>query len=100
MSQIKVSAKRHLAKTISYRIISTLVGFLMMWAATGSIKVGAAFGVVELLYKPIQYYIHERVWYKWIKYGLVEVKQPKKPKEVKVESTPEEPKIKRLTYSK
>lgn len=100
MSQIKVSAKRHLAKTISYRIISTLVGFLIMWAATGSIKVGAAFGVVELLYKPIQYYIHERVWYKWIKYGLVEVKQPKKPKEVKVESTPEEPKIKRLTYSK
>ena len=35
-----------------------------------------------------------------MRYGLVEVKQPKKPKEVKVESTPEEPKIKRLTYSK
>ena len=100
MNQFKVSAKRHLAKTVSYRIISTLVGFLIMWAATGSIKIGAAFGVVELLYKPIQYYIHERVWYRWIKYGLVEVKQPKKPKEVKVETKPEEPKIKRLTYSK
>jgi uncharacterized membrane protein len=71
-----------------------------MWTATGSIKIGAAFGVVELLYKPIQYYLHERVWYRWIKYGLMEVKQPKKPKEVKVETTPEEPKIKRLTYSK
>jgi uncharacterized membrane protein len=100
MSQIKVSAKRHLAKTVSYRIISTLIGFLIMWAATGSIKIGAAFGVVELLYKPIQYYIHERVWYRWIKYGLIEVKQPKKPKEVEVKPTPEEPKIKRLTYSK
>ena len=100
MSQIKVSAKRHLAKTVSYRIISTLIGFLIMWAATGSIKIGAAFGVVELLYKPIQYYIHERVWYRWIKYGLIEVKQPKKPKEVKGETKPEEPKIKRLTYSK
>ncbi len=100
MSQIKVSAKRHLAKTVSYRIISTLVGFLIMWTATGSIKIGAAFGVVELLYKPVQYYLHERVWYKWIKYGLIEVKLPKKPKEVKVETTPEEPKIKRLTYSK
>jgi uncharacterized membrane protein len=41
-----------------------------MWLISGSIKVGAAFGVAELIYKPIQYYLHERVWYKWIKYGL------------------------------
>jgi uncharacterized membrane protein len=100
MSQIKVSAKRHLAKTVSYRIISTLIGFLIMWAATGNIKFGAAFGVAELIIKPSLYYLHERFWYKFMRYGLVEVKQPKKPKEVKVESTPEEPKIKRLTYSK
>ena len=65
-----VQKKRHIAKTISYRIISTLVGFIIMWVATGSIKYGAAFGVAELIYKPIQYYIHERVWYKYIKYGL------------------------------
>lgn len=65
-----VSAKRHLAKTISYRIVSTGVGFLIMWAATGSVKIGAAFGVAELIYKPIQYYIHERIWYRWIKYGV------------------------------
>jgi len=67
---MQVERKRHIAKTISYRIISTLIGFLLMWLISGSIKVGAAFGVVELIYKPIQYYIHERVWYKWIKYGL------------------------------
>jgi uncharacterized membrane protein len=77
MNQIKVSAKRHLAKTISYRVISTLVGFLFMWWATGSVEFGAAFGVVELLYKPIQYYIHERVWYRWIKFGLIETQQKK-----------------------
>ena len=65
-----VQNKRHVAKTISYRIISTLIGFLIMWFATGSVKVGAAFGVAELLYKPIQYYLHERIWYRWIKYGL------------------------------
>ena len=65
-----VQRKRHIAKTISYRILSTLIGFIIMWLVTGSIKVGAAFGVAELIYKPIQYYIHERVWYKWIKYGL------------------------------
>ena len=65
-----VERKRHIAKTISYRIVSTVIGFLLMWLISGSIKVGAAFGVAELIYKPIQYYIHERVWYKWIKYGL------------------------------
>ena len=66
----KVDRKRHIAKTISYRIISTIIGIGVMGWISGSIKVGAAFGVVELVYKPIQYYLHERVWYKWIKYGL------------------------------
>jgi hypothetical protein len=65
-----VERKRHLAKTISYRIISTAVGFGIMWAISGSVKIGAAFGVAELVYKPIQYYIHERIWYRWITYGL------------------------------
>jgi uncharacterized membrane protein len=46
----------------------------MMYFATGSITYGAAFSVAELLYKPIQYYLHERVWYKYIKYGLKEEK--------------------------
>jgi len=110
MNQIKVSAKRHLAKTISYRIISTAVGFLIMWWATGDITFGAAFGVAELLYKPIQYYSHERVWYRFIKFGLVEdkpIRKFKSEKKTPKESTlltglPEktQEKIKRLTYSK
>ena len=61
-----VEKKRHIAKTISYRIVSTAIGFFIMWFASGSIKIGAAFGIAELVYKPIQYYIHERIWYKWI----------------------------------
>lgn len=65
-----VQKKRHIAKTISYRIVSTTIGVLTVWFITGSVKWGTAFGVAELLWKPIQYYIHERVWYKWIKYGL------------------------------
>ena len=69
-----VTHKRHIAKTISYRIISTLIVFVIMWWVSGSIKVGAAFGIAELVYKPIQYYLHERIWYKWIKYGLKERK--------------------------
>lgn len=103
MSQFKVSAKRHLAKTISYRIISTLVGFLIMWKATGSVKFGAAFGIAELVYKPIQYYIHERVWYKYIKFGLIESKKTTKTKKLNDEEpaikTEVSKKTKRLNYS-
>jgi len=65
-----VQRKRHIAKTISYRVISTLIGFAIMYYVTDSIKIGATFSIAELVYKPIQYYIHERVWYKWIKFGL------------------------------
>ena len=65
-----VEKKRHIAKTISYRLVSTTIGFITMWVITGSVKYGAAFGFAELIWKPIQYYVHERVWYKWIKYGI------------------------------
>ncbi len=65
-----VERRRHIVKTISYRIVSTLIGFVVMWWVSGSVKIGAAFSIAELVYKPIQYYIHERIWYKWIKYGL------------------------------
>ena len=81
-----VLPKRHIAKTISYRIISTSIGFLTMWLVTGSITVGAAFSIIELVWKPIQYYIHERVWYKHIKFGLKESKPTKKPQVRIVES--------------
>jgi len=73
--QDSISKKRHIAKTISYRIVSTVVGFLIMWVVSGSVKVGAAFGMAELVYKPIQYYIHERIWYRYIKYGLKDKKK-------------------------
>ena len=75
---MKVERKRHIAKTVSYRVISTLIGFLLMWLISGSVKVGAAFGIAELVYKPIQYYLHERIWYKWIKFGLKNETEEKK----------------------
>ena len=71
-----VLKKRHVAKTISYRLISTLIGFTVMLIVTGSVKAGAAFSVAELIWKPVQYYLHERIWYRWVKYGLREQKSP------------------------
>ena len=76
---MKVSSKRHIAKTITYRIISTGIGFLTMWLVTGSFKVGAAFGIIELVWKPIQYFIHERIWYRYIKFGVTKVEDTIKP---------------------
>jgi uncharacterized membrane protein len=72
---MEVSKKRHIAKTISYRVISTTIGIVVVWGVSGSLKVGTAFGIAELVYKPVQYYIHERVWYRWIKYGLTNNKK-------------------------
>ena len=69
-----VSSKLQIAKTISYRLISSGLGFLAMWFASGSVEIGAAFSVIELVWKPIQYYYHERIWYRWIKYGLTKEK--------------------------
>ena len=65
-----VQVKRHIAKTISYRIISTIFGFLLMWWLTGNIKIGATFSIAELTIKAAIYFLHERTWYKWIKFGL------------------------------
>lgn len=75
----KVTYKRHLAKTISYRITSSLISFIGIWALTDSIEVGAVLSITEMLYKPFVYFIHERVWYKKIKYGLVEEIPPTEP---------------------
>jgi uncharacterized membrane protein len=98
-----VSPKRHIAKTITYRIISTTIGFLTMWLVTGSIEVGAAFGVIELVWKPIQYFIHERIWYKFVKYGVSSTQPEIKKDEVKstnnIDNT-SSTSTKRLVYTK
>jgi uncharacterized membrane protein len=65
------SKKRSLAKTITYRLISSGIGFLVVWALSSNVKASAMFSVAELIYKPLQYYIHERVWQR-IKWGRYE----------------------------
>jgi hypothetical protein len=65
-----IERKRHLLKTISYRVISTTTGFIILWVVTGNVKIGAAFSTAELVFKPFIYYLHERFYYKFIKYGV------------------------------
>jgi len=68
-----VHPKRHLAKAITWRVTGTLDTMLIGWLITGSIEVGALIGGVEVLTKTVLYYVHERVWYKHIKFGVKDV---------------------------
>ena len=60
---MKIS-KRHIAKTITWRLIGTLDTFLLSWLITGDFKTGLKIGSVELLSKMLLYYFHERIWFK------------------------------------
>jgi uncharacterized membrane protein len=62
--------KRHIAKSITYRIVGTLTTIVLTVAAGLPIKWAGMVGLGELLFKPFIYFLHERAWYNWIKYGL------------------------------
>jgi uncharacterized membrane protein len=62
--------RRHIAKSITYRIIGTLTTICLTIAAGLPIKWAGMVGLGELLFKPLIYFLHERIWYSWGKYGL------------------------------
>jgi uncharacterized membrane protein len=63
------SRKRHLIKTISWRIIGTLDTMLLAWWISGNPLIGLKVGFVEVLSKMLLYYLHERLWFR-MDYGL------------------------------
>lgn len=73
-----VSYKRHLFKTISWRVIGTLDTIILSGLITGSWETGLVIGGVEILTKMVLYYLHERVWYKYIRLGLWPKEKQKK----------------------
>ena len=56
---------RHLAKTITWRIVGSIDTMLVSWLVTGNLKTGLAIGGIEVLTKLVLYFFHERAWYKW-----------------------------------
>ena len=60
---MKIS-KRHLAKTVSWRIVGTADTMLLSWLITGSIEAGMQIGLADVTTKMILYYVHERAWFK------------------------------------
>jgi uncharacterized membrane protein len=60
---------RHIFKTITWRIVGTIDTIVLSWIITGDFKLGLKIGGVEVITKMVLYYLHERVWYKYIKLG-------------------------------
>lgn len=58
------SYKRHIAKTITWRIVGTLDTIMLSWIITGNGWTGLKIGGAEVFTKMILYYLHERVWFK------------------------------------
>jgi len=65
-----VQAKRHIFKAITYRLVGTTQTAIIGYIFTGSFIIASSMGAVELCIKPLIYFLHERVWYKYIKFGL------------------------------
>jgi uncharacterized membrane protein len=65
-----VHIKRHIAKTVSYRILGSLTTVGISYALTQNIEISSLLGFSEILIKPVIYFFHERVWYKWIPFGV------------------------------
>lgn len=55
--------KRHIAKTITWRVVGTLDTLVISWVVSGALETGVKIGLSELVTKMILYYAHERFWF-------------------------------------
>ncbi len=63
------SVKRHILKTITWRIVGTIDTIVIGWIITGNFEFGLKIGGIEIITKMTLYFIHERIWYR-INFGL------------------------------
>ena len=59
-----VSHKRHIAKTITWRIVGTIDTIILSWIISGNPFTGLKIGFAEVITKMLLYYLHERAWFK------------------------------------
>lgn len=56
-------SKRHVAKTITWRVLGSLDTFVLSWLISDDVSVGLQIGFFELITKMLLYYVHERLWF-------------------------------------
>lgn len=66
---INIDTKRHIAKTISWRVIGTIDTVILSWIISGDPLIGLSIGGAEVITKMTLYFLHERIWFK-IPWGL------------------------------
>jgi uncharacterized membrane protein len=64
-AKTKLTLKRHIYKTISWRVIGTIDTMILGWIITGNPITGLKIGALEILTKMTLYFLHERAWYTW-----------------------------------
>ena len=74
-----VSRKRHLAKTLTWRVLATTDTFIITFLAgtfgfgytpEQAASLGGIVASLEVVTKLILYYLHERAWYNYSKFGV------------------------------
>lgn len=60
---------RHILKTISYRFLGTFTTIVTAYSLGVSLELSSLLGVGELMIKPVMYFFHERIWYKFVRIG-------------------------------
>lgn len=65
----KNSRIRHIAKTITWRIVASATTFSLTYLFFNDVKKATAVMGVEFVLKMVLYYMHERVWFKYGKLG-------------------------------
>ena len=56
--------KRHIIKSLSWRLIGTLDTFILSYVITGSFSFGFSISGFDFFSKLLLYYFHERIWFK------------------------------------
>ena len=53
---------RSIAKTMTWRLLATVITFSVAWVVTGQVTFAVEIGVADTLIKLCVYYSHERFW--------------------------------------
>lgn len=56
------TAKRSLAKTLTWRVTGSTSTFTIAYLVTGSVGMSSGIAVIQMLVNTILYLIHERAW--------------------------------------
>jgi uncharacterized membrane protein len=62
------TVSRSMAKTFSFRVVTTVANFVFAWFMTGNVAFATSLFIFQWTVVLVFYYVHERLW-TWIKWG-------------------------------